>query len=339
MVPSIYVWIHELPLTGNGKIDRKMLPEPDRPDTQNSYEAPRNELERLLAGIWEQVLELERVGISDNFFELGGHSLLAVQVISRVRDLAGVEVSINIFLDEPTIAALASHIEKTSQQELGCLRPDLVSAVRNVEMPLSFAQQRLWFLHQLEPGSATYNVPCAVRLKGDLDENALYASLNEVVCRDEILRTHFSLRGDEAVQVINEKLNVNISKVDLWNAIGTHDRELKDLLRAEAERPFDLQSGPLIRALLIWIAVDEHVLLLTMHHIVCDGWSIAVLVREFGEFYAAYHTGNRHIARPDAPILRLCSLAAAMFARCSAGERNRILAKTVVRRACAGIAH
>jgi amino acid adenylation domain-containing protein len=295
MVPSAFVMLGELPLTPNGKVDRKALPAPEQPraEAQSAFAAALKPSEEMLAGIWREVLKVEGVGLDDNFFELGGHSLLATQVMSRVRDAFGVEFPLHALFEGPTVRALAASIESAVKDGLGLAVPPIRRAPRDRELPLSFAQQRLWFLDQLEPGSPFYNSPATLRLKGRLDVGALRRSLAEIVRRHEVLRTTFTTRKGQPAQVIRPAGEFELPGVDLTHlSEAAREEDARTLAAEEALRPFDLTTGPLLRVTLLRLADDEHVALFTMHHIVCDGWSVAVLVRELSALYGAYVEGR-----------------------------------------------
>src|SRR6185503_14356933 len=295
MVPAVFVFLDELPLTPNGKVARKELPEPevDFADEETAYVAPRSPAEEMLAGIWSTVLNREQIGVEDDFFALGGHSLLATQVVSRVRDVFGVEVPLRELFEYPTIAGFATRIDEAERQEHGLEAPPIRRADREHGLPLSFAQQRLWFLHQLKPESAVYNVGVAVRLRGRLNVAVLEQTLSEVVRRHEVLRTTFGMQNGEPVQVIGEPQEVRLPIVDLSN-LDTSQREIESrrLVAVESQQPFDLATGPLMRAGLLRMSAEEHVLPLTVHHIISDGWSIGVMVREVATLFAAFSNGE-----------------------------------------------
>ncbi|MFL5386105.1 MAG: condensation domain-containing protein, partial [Longimicrobiaceae bacterium] len=292
MVPSAFVFLDALPLTPNGKLDRKALPAPELGSAEEKYVAPRTPVEEVLAGIWAEVLRLERVGVEESFFDLGGHSLLATRVVSRVRDVFAIELPLRALFDGPTVAELAVRVEEMRRAGLPVL-PPLVPVERTGALPLSFAQERLWFIDRLEPGSAVYNIFAAWRLGGTLDEAALRRALGEVVRRHEALRTVFAEVDGSAVQVIAPFGGFALPVEDL-SGLGEADREAAARRRAgeEAARPFDLSAGPLFRAALLRLGSEDHVLLLSMHHIVSDGWSMGVLFREFSVLYAAYREGR-----------------------------------------------
>ncbi|WP_368667338.1 amino acid adenylation domain-containing protein [Corallococcus sp. AB030] len=302
MMPSAWVALPSLPLSPNGKVDRKALPAPEAPrPTESTREAPRNAVEAQLAAIWAEVLHLDAVGIHDDFFDLGGHSLLATQVVSRIRAVLGVELPLGELFNAPTVAALARHLGATTNRHEHV--PPLTRAPRPPLLPLSFAQQRLWFIDQLEPGSALYNMPVALRLLGALDEAALKGSLDALMARHESLRTTFRTEAGQPVQHIHAQATVPLERVDLSALEDTEARlrEAERLATAESQRPFDLERGPVIRALLIRLAPEEHVLVLHLHHIVSDGWSLGVMVRELTTLYAALREG-RPPALPELPV-------------------------------------
>ncbi|MFN7945818.1 MAG: amino acid adenylation domain-containing protein [Blastocatellia bacterium] len=294
LIPAAFVALDEMPLSPNGKVDRKRLPAPDAAalPTTGHYVAPRNQIEELLCEIYAAVLSLERVGIHDNFFDLGGHSLLATQLISRVREAFEIELPLQALFADPDVAGLAAQVTAALQAGQGVAAPPLTATARDGKLPLSFAQQRLWFLDQLEPNSPFYNNPSAFRLKGTLDTAALEHSLNEVIRRHEALRTTFKLEGSEPVQDIAPELTLTIPHHDLRHLDETErEAEAMRLAQEEAMQPFDLAQGPLLRAALIRLAEDDYVLLLTMHHIISDGWSVGVFIREIVTLYTAALSG------------------------------------------------
>ncbi|MFP2934830.1 condensation domain-containing protein, partial [Pyxidicoccus sp. 3LG] len=246
--------------------------------------APRTELEIKLADIFASVLGLERVGLHGDFFDLGGHSLLATQVVSRIRATLNVELPLGELFSAPTVALLAERLEQRGATTTR--QPPLVPAERTQALPLSFAQQRLWFLDQLQPGSAAYNIPWVLKLDGALDVSALHRTLTALAQRHEVLRTTFVVRDGEPTQRIHTEARVELPVVDL-SALpaAQRDEEARRLAGEEAQRPFDLARGPLVRTTLVRLAPEQHLLLVTLHHIVSDGWSIAVMVRELGAFY------------------------------------------------------
>jgi amino acid adenylation domain-containing protein len=246
-----------------------------------------------VAAIWEQVLGLEGISREANFFNLGGHSLLATRVMSRVRETFQVEVALRSLFEEPSVAGLAGRIEQALGAAVGVQFPRLQKRARGAELPLSYAQQRLWFLDQLEPGNAFYNIAAAVRLSGRLDHGALRASFQELVRRHEALRTRFSSVAGEAVQLIAESVELEWEEIDLRGlAAGEQERERARLTQEKAQAPFDLAEGPLLRLSLLQLGDEEQVLLLVMHHIISDGWSLGVLMREVATLYQSYCEGK-----------------------------------------------
>ena len=296
MIPSAFLLLDHFPLTPNGKLDLPALPAPPRSALSRSaeYFAARTITEELLCGIWAGVLKVERVGIDDNFFDLGGHSLLATQVISRMRRIFGQVVSLRLLFEYPRVRELAQQVERERRETAGVeVKPLRAVAREAAGLPLSYAQQRLWFLAQMEPESSFYNMPMAVRMSGKLNLEALERSLAEVIRRHESLRTSFSTLDEQPVQLIAEAVSLSMPLIDLSH-LDEAEREarLKQEARAEAGRGFDLREPPLLRVRMLRLAQDEHVLLLTMHHIISDGWSMGVLVREVGALYEAYERGE-----------------------------------------------
>ncbi|MGA4094555.1 amino acid adenylation domain-containing protein, partial [Ralstonia nicotianae] len=289
MVPAAYVRLERLPLTPNGKLDRKALPAPEgQAYASTAYEAPQGEVEVALAGIWQTLLGVERVGRHDDFFTLGGHSLQAVRLVAQVRTQLGAELGLTELFAQPSLSAVAQAIVRGRGRAL----PAITVADRSGPLPLSFAQQRLWFLAQMEGGSEAYHIPVGLRLKGELDEDALRRALDRIAARHEALRTRFEVQEGQAVQrVASADVGFALDCVDLQ---GQADREqaLATLSEREANTPFELEQGPLIRGRLVKLGEQEHVLLITMHHIVSDGWSQGVLARELGSLYEAYRAGN-----------------------------------------------
>ncbi|MCP4661554.1 MAG: non-ribosomal peptide synthetase, partial [bacterium] len=305
MVPSALVLLDALPRTATGKVDRRALPAPEPVEAEEGFAAPGDPTEELLAGIWAAVLGRGRVGVHDNFFEIGGHSLLATQVVSRIREAFRVEVPVQRLFEAPTVAELAGVIHKLRREEEGMAPPPLVPVARDQELPLSFAQQRLWFLDQLDPGSAAYNIPLAVRLNDAVEAGLLERIFNEVVRRHEVLRTTFAATAGEPRQVIAEQLHLPLPVIDL-GPLSSQDRRLEAerLAAAEARRPFDLTLGPLVRFTLARLADDDQVVMATMHHIVSDGWSMGVFLRELAALHDAFSRGETAPGRP-APLAEL----------------------------------
>ncbi|HEX3153065.1 MAG TPA: amino acid adenylation domain-containing protein, partial [Candidatus Angelobacter sp.] len=295
MVPSAYALLESLPLSEHGKLDRKRLPEvkwdADEKSAETGDVRPRGPEEEILCGIWEAVLGVERVGIHDNFFRLGGHSLLAMQVIARVRSNLGVEVPLRKLFEEQTPATFAESVRAARQagRDLG---PALERVGREGALPLSYAQQRLWFLDQLSPNSAAYNMPLAVRLIGELNREALEKSLQAIVGRHEVLHSSFVMQDNNPVQQVLKEFSLQVETIEAGGEGTEREKEVRRLVREEACGAFDLRQGPLVRVKLVRLQEQEHVLLVTMHHIVSDGWSMAIMVREFEELYTGYAEGR-----------------------------------------------
>ncbi|HEY7770154.1 amino acid adenylation domain-containing protein, partial [Longimicrobium sp.] len=290
MVPAAYVRLATLPLTPNGKVDRKALPAPEGDAfVVRAYEEPLGDAERVAAAVWAELLGAERVGRGDHFFELGGHSLLAARVVSRVRQALGVEALPGDLFERPVLADFVRGLQTAARSEAAAIQP----VDRSGKIPLSFAQQRLWFLEQLGGMGAAYHIPMSLRLRGELDPGALGRSLDRIVARHEVLRTTFPTVDGEPVQRIApvEESAFRLVEHDL-RASADAESELRRLVRNEASAPFDLEHGPLIRGRLVRMGADDHVLLLTMHHIVSDEWSVGVLHRELGALYAAFARGE-----------------------------------------------
>ena len=302
MVPAAFVTLEAFPLTVNGKVDRKALPVPEQPADEESYVAPRTPAEEVLAGIWADLLGLERVGAAGNFFDLGGHSLLATQVMSRLRQGFGVEMPLHDLFEAPVLADLAARIEAARRTGALPPAPPLLPVLREGDLPLSFAQQRLWFIDRVQPGSPLYNIAAALRAEGPLDAAVLALCLGEVARRHETLRTVFAAPQGLPVQVIQPAGPFLFPVVDL-SALPESAREdvARTLAAAEATRPFDLAQGPMLRGLLLRLAGEDHAVLLTLHHIASDGWSMGLLVREVAALYPAFAAG-RPSPLPEPPV-------------------------------------
>jgi amino acid adenylation domain-containing protein len=315
MIPSAFVVLDTLPLTPNAKIDRKALPKPDSLDhTQHStLLPPRTPIEEALHDIFAEVLRVPQVALNIGFFELGGHSLLATQVIARIRSTFTLELPLRTLFEAPTVATLAQRVSEALGSAAGVSAPPLLRASREGSLPLSFAQQRLWFLDQLEPGSSVYHLPLALRLSGPLNVEALESSLHEIVVRHEALRTVFPLQQGVPSQQITEP-HFTLQRARLQelasasSASGTLEVEAVEAdtvaglvgswVSEQTRTPFDLQHGPLFRASLLHLSEGDHVLVLTLHHIVSDGWSIGVLTRELSALYSAYCAGEASPLEP-----------------------------------------
>ncbi len=289
MIPTVVMFLPAMPLTANGKVDRHGLPEPEQGrNSERIYVAPHTVTEEILAGLWSEVLKRDSVGVRDNFFDLGGHSLLATQVMSRLRQAFRVELPLRTLFDAPSIAQLAEVVDAARTLGSSDQLPHVLPAPRTGPIPLSFAQQRLWVLAQLDPDSPSYNIPIALRVLGPLDMAALQQSFDEVVRRHEVLRTIFKVNDGEPVQVIASPLSIPLPVVDLQHVPEQGRQAAADrLAAAEAQRPFDLDYGPMLRVTALRLSPVEHVLLLTLHHIVSDAWSAHVLVREVTALYRA----------------------------------------------------
>ncbi|MCG8669775.1 MAG: amino acid adenylation domain-containing protein [Pseudomonadales bacterium] len=285
MVPSGLVVLSAWPLTPNGKVDRKALPDPDTANEQ-SYVAPRNDVESQLAQIWQQVLERDQIGVLDNLFDIGGNSLLATRILSRVRRAFGVDVSVRELFQAPNVAGLAKAVHRS--QRIGDI-PSLQAQERGEKIPLSFAQQRLWLLDQLDPGNTAYNMPAAVRLSGDVQPKLLESVFNEIIRRHEVFRTQFKVVDDEPVQVIQEHVEFELCIEDLSQHEASEAESLvENRVISEASAPFDLENGPLLKALLLKLSDHEYVLIANKHHIISDGWSMGVLMQEIATLYDAF---------------------------------------------------
>ncbi len=303
LLPSAFVVLEAMPLNANGKIDRRALPAPGAPlDAARAYVAPRGPVEQALAAIFAEVLRVPTISAAAGFFELGGHSLLATQVIARARAAFGVELPLRALFEAPTPAELATRVDAALRADRGVPPPPLVRVAREDATLLSFGQERLWFLDQLEPGDPSYIIPEVLRLEGALDVGVLERALSAIVARHEVLRTTFSTVDGRPVPVIHDDATMPF-EVTLRRDLPVADRGaiVRHEALIEARAPFDLRTGPVIRARLIDLADDDHALLLTMHHIVSDGWSIGVLNREIAALYDAL-LGGRPSPLPALPI-------------------------------------
>ena len=304
LVPSALVVLDALPLSAHGKIDRRALPAPAELDPLlPGYAEPAEGTAREVAAAWAEVLGLPRVGADDDFWALGGHSLLGMQVLSRLRQRLGVELPVRALFDAPTVAALAARIDAARGEPVRAPQPPLRAERRSGPVPLSYAQQRLWFLHQMEPESPFYNIPFAVRLRGALDVDALRAALAEIVRRHEALRTTFAADAAGSWQVIHpapDPFPLPLADLRAFPAEWAEGEVLR-LVADEAEHPFDLRRDLLLRALLIRASEGEHVLVLNLHHIAGDGWSIGVLFRELAALYGAFRDGDAP-PLPEPPV-------------------------------------
>ena len=296
MMPSAFMVLETLPLNANGKVDRRALPAPDRfqRDMDVGFVAPQTSIERRIAEIWQRILKLDRVGIHDNFFELGGHSLLATQAMAQLCQVFHIDVPLRVLFEFPTIAQLGERIESSHQTRS---IPAIEPADRSIgytsdgtrELPLSYAQESLWFLNQLEGIGSTYNMPMPLRLTGKLNIAILEQSLAALVQRHEILRTTFPVHNRKPVQVIAPDGAVDLPVVNLQNLPeAEQEQQLQQWIAAEVNTPFDLAAGRLLKGTVLQLSETDNVLLLTLHHIVADGWSIEVFVRELAALYTAF---------------------------------------------------
>jgi amino acid adenylation domain-containing protein len=300
MIPSAAVSVDSFPLTPTGKVDRRALPQPvwERTGGRRPGDRPPTSLEEVVAGLWEEVVDVESVGLHDDFFALGGHSLLATRVAARLRQVLGVELPLRTFFEALTVADLARRIEAAQGAETPP-SPPLEASPRLAPEPLSFAQERFWFLDQLESGSL-HNLPTALRLRGPLDPSVLEAALREIVRRHEILRTRYSPSGGEPRQIVDLPGLAGLPMADLSSLPAVQqESEASRQAAVEARRPFDLSRGPVIRALLLRLDAEDHRVVVTMHHIAGDGWSVGVLLREAAAFY---RNASRSVFSPLPPL-------------------------------------
>ena len=295
MVPSAFLRLDELPRTLNGKVDRRALPTLSevRGEAEEAGQRPQTAVEEIVAGIWSQVLKLQRVGVNESFFDLGGHSLLATQILSRMRAALRVDLPLRTFLEVPTVAGLAAAVERAQASGSFAGAQPITPVPRDRDLPLSFAQQRMWFLERLDPGSGAYHIPLLMRVRGPLDSAALRASMQAVARRHEVLRTTYPAPDGLPVQRVHEDGGLDFTRVDLGKlpAAGREAAAL-DLAAADGERPFDLEAGPLLRVLVARLDATDHLVACTFHHIVADGWSRGVLVDDLTVYYRAFASGT-----------------------------------------------
>lgn len=296
MIPAAFVLLESFPTNANGKLDRQALPIPKWQTELDGVVAPRTSVESAIADIWAEVLNISQPSVHANFFELGGHSLLATQVVSRLQATFQVEVPLRRLFESPTIAGLAEFISSVAPSAEPPIAP---SQLEN--LPLSFAQERLWFLNQLNPDDAAYNIPAIVRLQGVLNVTALTQSLNAIVQRHAVLRTSFKMQAGQPIQTIAETLTLPLPVVDLRKAGAQQAQLIQQRALQDAQTPFNLAQAPLLRVTLLWLQDAEYQVLFTMHHIICDRWSIGVLIRELTALYSAYST-DQVVTLPELPI-------------------------------------
>ena len=303
MMPSAIINLPKFPLNANGKIDRQALPKAE--DVQAALKetvAPRTPSEEVIAAIWGEVLRREGIGVEDNFFEIGGHSLLATQIASRLREHFRIPVAVRTVFEAPTIAELARRLDRARREEQGLVPPPIKPVPRDGPLPLSFAQERLWVLDQMEPNNPLYNIPRTLRLKGALKAEPLERALNEIVRRHESQRTTFAVKDGHPIQMIASSMTIPLVIEDLTGFPESgREEEARRIAMDEATRPFNLATGPLLRASLVRLASEDHVLLLTMHHIISDAWSAGLLLQELGVFYEAF-CGGRPSTLPELTV-------------------------------------
>ena len=301
MMPSAFVLLPELPLNPNGKVDRAALPAPEAGVAADEYVAPRTPTEETLAGIWAEVLRTAKIGAHDSFFELGGHSLMATQLVTRVRASFNVDLPLRAVFEAPRLSELAERIDGMRRGGSATDVP-ILPMRRGGDLPVSFAQERLWFLHELDPRSPAYNIPATQRLEGALDVDALRAALSEVVRRHEPLRTVFAVVEGRPVQRVQPAAEVALPVTDLSH-LGAEAREAeaRRLAAEDAQAPFDLAAGPLFRASLLKLSESEHLLVLNFHHVIADGWSMGIFTRELETLFGAFSRGERS-PLPELPV-------------------------------------
>ncbi|HZD30060.1 MAG TPA: condensation domain-containing protein, partial [Candidatus Angelobacter sp.] len=323
MLPSAIVQLAKLPLNANGKIDRQALPKPEEVKTAAKEAiAPRTPSEEVVAAVWAEVLKRDHLGVEDNFFEIGGHSLLATQIASRLREHFGIPVPVRAVFESPSIAELARRMDTLRREEQGVLPPPITPVPRNGGLPLSYAQERLWVSDQIAPNNPLYNIARAMRLRGPLRADALERVINEIVRRHESQRTTFAIHDREPVQVIEPVLTIPLVVKDLTSLPEeAREAEARRLAVAEATLPFDLKQAPLVRACLLRLSPTDHVLQLTMHHIISDAWSAGIYLQELTAIYEAFCEG-----RPSPlPELKV------QYADYAAQERNWLQGKVLDR--------
>lgn len=321
MIPAAIIELPQLPLTPNAKIDRKALPAPDskRSVLTAAFVGPRNPIEAAIAGKWAEVLKLEPIGIHDNFFELGGNSLLAGSMLSRIRDEFGVDLPMRKVFEAPTVAGLARAISKPTEDQTA---PGNSRARAAGISQLSFPQERLWFLDQLNPGSAAFNIPLAARLSTALDVPALKRSIAEIILRHEVLRTTFVMTDSQPVPAVSANVDIDLPLIDLSH-LPESEREARarDLTNSETLHSFDLTTGPVVRTTLLRMAEQDYILLVTMHHIASDGWSMVLFMNELAQFYEAF-TGGAQSLPAELPI---------QYADYAAWQRERLSGEVLER--------
>lgn len=299
MVPQSMVYVQTMPVNANGKVDREALLDLAIEDSKLPFLLPRTKMEKRVAGLFSDLLEVTQVGVQDNFFALGGHSLLATQAVSRLRHSLNIELPIRALFEMPTVEVLAAHLERKASQS-GNQQMDAYSSIAAVErpenLPLSFAQRRLWFLNRLEKNHDAYNISFALRLQGALSETAVKQSVESIVMRHESLRTSFSMHEDNPVQVISKHVSdaficIDLEKLVVMDADFDKEKAIKQLAQKNAGHHFNLEQAPLFKVTLVRVSVQDYVLLICMHHIISDAWSMGVLIEEFSRAYNAFAQG------------------------------------------------
>jgi amino acid adenylation domain-containing protein/non-ribosomal peptide synthase protein (TIGR01720 family) len=301
MIPSGFVYLDQFPLNPNGKIDRKQLPIPSDLSLRPSdiFRAPTNPDEEILSGIWQELLGIQRIGIHDNFFALGGHSLLVTQLVSRIRSLFSIDLQIKGIFENPTIFDQAMMINAKRYSLSGIQSPELVRENRDANFPLTFSQQRLWFLEQLKPGSPDYNIPASVRISGNLDESILKKCLYELVMRHESLRMVIKTVDGKPELDISSKIELPYRGVDISDIKDSSKAPIiEKIIRDEAQLSFNLSSGPLVRFLYLRVKEDFNIFVLVFHHIISDGWSANIFYKELASLYASFFRGDESSLQP-----------------------------------------
>ncbi|MGH7853180.1 MAG: condensation domain-containing protein, partial [Candidatus Binatia bacterium] len=295
MLPSMLIRLETMPLTPNGKVDRRALAARDAgvDPVANDFVAPRSEIEEMVAQIWREVLKIDRIGVFSDFFDIGGHSLLATRVVVRLRASLHAELPLRKLFEARTVAGLAQEIEILRRDRSGVAVPPIVPARRSNQAPLSFAQQRLWFLHKLDPNLTAYNMPAGYRIRGPLNISPFERALDQIIQRHDILRSAIvEIAGEPAQQILAES-HLNVPVIDLTTLPPEQvEREVARYSNEDAEQPYDLTMAPLMRAKILRLGDEEHVILLNFHHIVCDGSSLAVFYRELAAVYESLLEGR-----------------------------------------------
>ena len=295
MVPSFFIPMEALPLTPNGKIDRNALPLPNggRPQLDRGYVEPKTEIEQLVAQVWRAVLKLDELGVEDNFFELGGHSLLAVQIVSRLRDAFNLQIPLRTVFEAPTVAAFARKIESAIRQGSDLELSPIARSAGEDKGPLSLSQEQLWHLDRMIPGTDAFNMSYVCELSGSLNMEALQTALAEIVKRHGVLRTLFAVENGEPVQIIKNVAEFRLQVLDLRTSASPDLlKQVATMILQESTRPFDLTVGPLFRTQLLKLADQKHMLLISLHHIIGDQWSMRLFRSELASLYDAFSSGR-----------------------------------------------